>query len=491
MYTIEFLALFNAGDCTLGELTEVLLEPDSFWDRKISRQEGEGAVIGSAMDGEFIRIKPFELELLTGWTIRVSMSNIDKVEFLRYFIASQIRSKFKVLNLHLLVDEVSLEHAAAIYPKLHRIENKIRQFLTHFFIPLAGSDWLKLTGSKKMLSKIEGRREHSIHYLNWKWSKLLDDHLNFLDFRELGALITTQTIGLNEPEQIVERVEDLTNWDDLLKLREEMQSNYSRFFKESFKDNQFHMHWRQLQLIRDRVAHSSLLADRDVLSAENLVTLIETILEDATSNRAEMEPPAPESEPAVLNAPEAVDSDPAAVGPQEEDYSDLMPKLTILGKIDLSKVPTKKPRRGSQSNDETEPAATEHTDRVSKIPQGDHSGAAVGGPAPDEDEKPWIIEPDELLDALDEFTSDPRFDESRFFALSTFQNMLEEEGFDRASVRRLAFSMAGEEDSEVEIYTYEDPDTLNRVTSIRLRERASGEEVEDEKEPGRENDSDA
>jgi hypothetical protein len=164
----------------------------------------------------------------------------------------------------------------------------------------------------------------------------------------------------------------------------------------------------------------------------------------------------------------------------EQDYSDLMPKLNILGKVNLESRGRIQPRRGTvvQGVQDAEGAqdAKDTQESQNGVPNYGGRGRDHGGNTriaepqseSDEDELPWIIEREEILDALEEFQNDPRYSESRYLAFSTFQKLLVEEGYEKSSIRRLAFEMAAEEDSRVQIYTYHEPHKNFDVTSIKL-----------------------
>lgn len=471
VYELEFLVLFQRDTVTMDELSEVLSQPDDHWTNKkvvVEEKDGRSMLrIDDVIDQDLIRILSFDpgfkggdvstsmeqtraARAISGWIIEARHTHIGKAEYLRFFIATALRARLAVVKLHLLRDQVSESISAKIYPSLFRVESDIRRFLTRFFVPLAGSDWLHHTATSTSLSRADKRRQDLTKYHDWKWSGLLDDHLTYFDFHEIGQIITKRHLGINEPDQILDRIELIDDLESFRQLKEEMVANYSRFFRDTFKDNAFHLHWRQLGEIRNRIAHSGLLRLADVSAVERLVGLIGTILADAESSKVHLDILA-ESEALNVAADLPIDSDDE---PNSVDYSDLLPKLTFLGKIDLTRVEGyTTPRRGisdATGNDTHSSASTEVTEN---------------------DDVNWIIEPEEIIDALQEYSSDERYRDSKFLAMSTFTKRLEEEGYDRHSVRRVAYEMAAKEDAQVEIYSYESAIVWPPVTSIRLSER--------------------
>jgi hypothetical protein len=83
-----------------------------------------------------------------------------------------------------------------------------------------------------------------------------------------------------------------------------------------------------------------------------------------------------------------------------------------------------------------------------------------------EADEEFLIEPFEFLEALEEYRLNPHFDRSRFLALSTFLNILEGEGYNRASCSRMAYQLAQE--GKVEIYEYSEEHWLKSVKAVRM-----------------------
>jgi hypothetical protein len=83
------------------------------------------------------------------------------------------------------------------------------------------------------------------------------------------------------------------------------------------------------------------------------------------------------------------------------------------------------------------------------------------------DDGDWIIDEGEFFEALDEYSVNPHYDQSRFLALSTMLNILEDEGYNRESCRRMAFQL--ERDRKVEIYEYADRFSLRSCKAVRKK----------------------
>ncbi|MEY2701422.1 MAG: hypothetical protein RLY43_42, partial [Bacteroidota bacterium] len=100
-----------------------------------------------------------------------------------------------------------------------------------------------------------------------------------IDFGELGKLIYSQSSGNLSKDDIINKVIKLeNNIDALKKFKEEIQSNYNKFFKSTFKENNFQSNWEELEKIRHKIAHNNLFTIDDQNNASEIISqLIKTI----------------------------------------------------------------------------------------------------------------------------------------------------------------------------------------------------------------------
>jgi hypothetical protein len=173
--------------------------------------------------------------------------------------------------------------------------------------------------------------------------------------------------------------------------------------------------------LRNTVTHLS--AVEEILDvAEARITMVQLTERDQDHLIQIQEPDAPVEE----------------INPTEEDYSDLLPKLTVLGKIDLGKIDPDKPiRRKSEGN-----------------------------PHVEQDDTPLIIEAYEFLDAMEDYRTNPKYGMSRYLALSTVVNSLEDEGYDRNSCLQIAYQLHKE--GKIDIYEYSEPFWMKSIKAVRL-----------------------
>ncbi len=64
-------------------------------------------------------------------------------------------------------------------------------------------------------------------------------------------------------------------------LKSHLQSNYQKFFKETFKDKGFQPKWEALQKIRHRVAHNNLFTSADLNRAEQIAQDLRQLIQEA------------------------------------------------------------------------------------------------------------------------------------------------------------------------------------------------------------------
>ena len=64
-------------------------------------------------------------------------------------------------------------------------------------------------------------------------------------------------------------------------IKRDLQNNYTKFFKDTFKDRDFQKKWEDLEKIRHKVAHNSLFVIEDLDNAERLSSELIAIIRDA------------------------------------------------------------------------------------------------------------------------------------------------------------------------------------------------------------------
>ena len=115
------------------------------------------------------------------------------------------------------------------------------------------------------------------------FSQFVDTDVTLIDFDDLGELIYKQSTGFNTQENIINKIMETSSVEDLDSLKQELQGNYTKYFKVAFQDNQFDKKWKKLFDIRNKVAHNNLFVWDDLKIAQQLVEELSIIIDDAES----------------------------------------------------------------------------------------------------------------------------------------------------------------------------------------------------------------
>lgn len=209
-----------------------------------------------------------ETELKQAYTLTVN-GNFNSVESFRISLLSYLR----VLNfdsLYVLEDQVSGAIAKSIYPGIYKVESFLRKYIIKFFAIKLGPEWWKLTADSEMQKKTIQRKNNETVF-----SEYVDNEVYLIDFGELGRLIYSQSSGNLSKDDIVNKVIKLSNTVEALqKFKQEIQTNYNKFFKNTFKENNFQGNWEELEKIRHKIAHNNLFIIEDQERSTELVTVL-------------------------------------------------------------------------------------------------------------------------------------------------------------------------------------------------------------------------
>lgn len=238
----------------------------------------------------------------------------EHLEPLRKEIVKHIR-EHKFNTLYILQDDISQEIACKLYPLVYRVENALRGYLMKFMSTQLGSEWWKMTVSTDGNKKVADRKNNEKVF-----SDFIDSKVYLIDFSDIGQIVYQHSSGFNSKEKIIERVETCEESVEALKrLKEELKSNYQKFFKEHFKDADFQKKWTDLSWYRNKIAHNGLFVAEDEDHATEIANSLLKIIK-----RAGEEMPNVEIEEAELEAMKEAIVDKASVS----DTSSLLGELT-------------------------------------------------------------------------------------------------------------------------------------------------------------------
>ena len=172
--------------------------------------------------------------------------------------------------LYVLLDQVSEEIANDLYPLIYKVENSLRAYLVRFMTTRIGPKWWEITATNDLTNKVQQRKNNEKEF-----SQFIDNKAYLIDFGDLGKLIYAHSSGFTKKEDIIRKVSELNEDSETLKdavqrLKKELDSNYQKFFSESFKQKDFQNKWQELEKIRNKVAHNNLFTDAELKQGQQL-----------------------------------------------------------------------------------------------------------------------------------------------------------------------------------------------------------------------------
>lgn len=176
--------------------------------------------------------------------------------------------------LYVLKDEVSEFIACQLYPHLYRIENLLRGYLIKFMSTRIGPTWWEVTVSREMTDKVKMRKKNERVF-----GKHVENSAYLVDFGELGEIIYEQSSGFVTREDIIKRINNLPETPEAIKdFKAELQTNYQKFFRESFADKDFKDKWKTFETLRNKIAHGNLFTAEDLRMGQQLAKEITDII---------------------------------------------------------------------------------------------------------------------------------------------------------------------------------------------------------------------
>jgi hypothetical protein len=203
----------------------------------------------------------------------------EDVEPLRLSLLKHFRAQ-RFESVYVLRDEVSQKIACELYPSLYRVENALRGYLIRFMVTRLGPSWWDVTASAELGSKVSQRKNNERQF-----AEFIDNKAYLIDFNDLGKLIYAQSSGFTSKEDVVKRILALDETADAIKtLKEQLQSNYQKFFKESFRDKGFQEKWENFEKLRHKIAHSNLFLHSDFVEGQQTANELAEIIEAADAS---------------------------------------------------------------------------------------------------------------------------------------------------------------------------------------------------------------
>lgn len=321
-------------------LIDALCFTTKLWSGEVKNTSSKGKwTINDEKSKISIRIKSVDTtKVLTGYfevafNLKVESSDFEALESFRLKLLRHIKGKLSFSHIRVLSDDISTTIAQKLYPEINKIENLLRRYLTKFFIQRVGLDWWDTTAPKPMIEKVKIRKSDRKD----EFSTLCETDVSLADFDDLGELIYKQSSGLNTPEKVIARISSISSVEELETFKTELKGNYTKYFKEFFRDKDFEQKWKELFKIRNKVAHHGVFYKNELDKGIELANSLSTIILDA-ENKIDEIVFSVEDKEAFRNATiEAIENVEATQSQIEEDIESTNPTmgLKILGKIEL------------------------------------------------------------------------------------------------------------------------------------------------------------
>lgn len=282
-YIFEVLTLDSTGHCTIKTnvaLAYSLMSNSGIWIKptlKDNKIHDETLKITLGIN-DITQEEEKDFNIKNSLLIKMK-GDFEEIEQIRVKILKHLNS-VGFDRSYVLTDEVSSKIACEIYPKVNEVENLLRKYLMKFFVTKLGPSWWNVTADSEMNKKVSQRKNNELFFSNF-----IDNRAYLIDFGELGKIVHSQSSGFISREDIVSKVLELEETPDAIKkLKTELESNYTKFFKDTFKTNNFQQKWEELEKLRHKVAHNNLFTKSDLERADDLFKSLIDIINKANES---------------------------------------------------------------------------------------------------------------------------------------------------------------------------------------------------------------
>ncbi|MFT5999822.1 MAG: hypothetical protein ACI81P_002280, partial [Neolewinella sp.] len=247
-FTFELLCIDPADINNQEAFVHALSYSKEVWNGKspIITQDKNGQPFIKGEEGMVLTVLPVDTsKILTdlveaAFVLRIESKYFETLEPYRQRLLKHLRESLKFAHIRILKDDISAEIANQLYPKINSVENLLRRYLIKFFFQRVGMSWWDVTATPKMIEKVKNRQRNRSN----QFSYFINSDIEFADFDDLGLLIYKQSTGFNDPERVLEMLDQIDNIEDLNELKGNLQGNYTKYFKTFFRDKNFEKLWK-------------------------------------------------------------------------------------------------------------------------------------------------------------------------------------------------------------------------------------------------------
>ncbi|MFK8161661.1 MAG: hypothetical protein AB8H12_04285 [Lewinella sp.] len=284
-FTFELLCIDPADINNQEAFVHALSYSKEVWNGKspIITQDKNGQPFIKGEDGMVLTVLPVDTsKILTdlveaAFVLRIESKYFETLEPYRQRLLKHLRESLKFAHIRILKDDISAEIANQLYPKINSVENLLRRYLIKFFFQRVGMNWWEVTATPKMIEKVKNRQRNRSN----QFSYFINSDIEFADFDDLGLLIYKQSTGFNDPERVLEMLDQVENIEDLNELKGNLQGNYTKYFKTFFRDKNFEKLWKDMSKIRNKVAHQATFFHSELKRGKELSAELTRIITEA------------------------------------------------------------------------------------------------------------------------------------------------------------------------------------------------------------------
>lgn len=270
---------------TVRTLLYALMANDNFFDSS-KMDEIKGTICDDNKKLQ-LQITQFPTDkMLTGvrysvaFTLSVKCDDISTLDKFRVSLVDYIKS-IGFSNIRILLDEVSAQLAASIYPRLYRLENQVRTFIINFFLKNLGTNWTRLAMAGDTLEKIKKRKKNDRIFIE---TNRVDSDVSLIDFDDLGKILYSENSILSSKKAdnvavLIEKISAATNLEDL--KAEVLEGNFYKYFKDCFTQKDFQNKWFSLYYYRNKLAHNGSFSQEEADDCLALCDSISAIIDSA------------------------------------------------------------------------------------------------------------------------------------------------------------------------------------------------------------------
>lgn len=263
---------------TVRTLLFALLANDNFFDNP-QMDAAKGTICDDSKKLQ-LQITQFPTDkMLTGarysvaFTLSVKCDEISTLDKFRVSLVDYIKS-IGFSNVRILLDEVSAQLAASIYPRLYSLENQVRTFIINFFLKNLGTNWTRLAMAGDTLEKIKKRKKNDRIFIE---TNRVDSDVSLIDFDDLGKILYSENSILSSKKAdnvtvLIEKISTATSLEDL--KSEVLEGNFYKYFKDCFTQKDFQNKWFALYYYRNKLAHNGSFSQEE---ADDCIALCDSI----------------------------------------------------------------------------------------------------------------------------------------------------------------------------------------------------------------------